>query len=99
MTRQSRKASTPEPQPLQQIPVWWSEPEEGDGPSETGDAPSGTQEGVSALLAGLNVEQRRAVCHGGGPLLVVAGGGAGENPGVKGRTSRLVVARPGRAAE
>ncbi|MFN8630256.1 MAG: UvrD-helicase domain-containing protein [Chloroflexota bacterium] len=36
---------------------------------------------LTALLSGLNREQLRAVTHGDGPLLVVAGAGTGKTPG------------------
>src|ERR671932_540967 len=35
-----------------------------------------------ALLTGLNGPQRDAVTHAGSPLLIVAGGGSRQNPGV-----------------
>jgi DNA helicase-2/ATP-dependent DNA helicase PcrA len=70
MTRSSRRASNAEPRPLEQIPVWSTPAVEDD--SEI------VNEGTETLLAGLNPEQRRAVCHGDGPLLVVAGAGTGK---------------------
>lgn len=43
-----------------------------------------------AILKGLNSEQRRAVCHGDGPLLVIAGAGTGKTKTLVHRVARLI---------
>ena len=74
-----RTRSRREPNPLEQLPVW-----DGfiaDSPTVIdGDPPAG----LDALLGGLNPEQLKAVTHGAGPLLVVAGAGTGKT-----RSSRV----------
>ena len=80
-----------EPQALDQLPVW-----EGFGALE---AEQPEDPGLAALLGGLNPEQRRAVTHGDGPLLIVAGAGTGKTEVITSRIAWLVATRRARPSE
>jgi DNA helicase-2/ATP-dependent DNA helicase PcrA len=60
-----------------------------------GDPPTG----LDALLGGLNPEQLRAVTHGTGPLLVVAGAGTGKTQVITRRIAWLIATRRARPSE
>jgi len=93
MTRLAGRAGR-EPRSLDQLPVW-------DGLDLEADQPiaDSSPAGVRALLDGLNPEQLRAVTHGDGPLLVVAGAGTGKTQVITRRIAWLIATRRARPSE
>ncbi|HYI21181.1 MAG TPA: ATP-dependent DNA helicase [Candidatus Limnocylindrales bacterium] len=68
-------------------------------PSRTGARAPISLEVVAGLLAGLNREQRRAVTHGDGPQLVIAGPGTGKTQVVTHRLAWLIATGRARPSE
>ena len=83
-----------EPSPLEQLPAWRDLVAVMD-PAHTIQPPTG----LDALLGGLNPEQLRAVTHGDGPLLVVAGAGTGKTQVITRRIAWLIATRRARPTE
>ncbi len=83
-----------EPDPLDQLPAWRELVPVMD-PAVTG----GATAGLEALLGGLDPDQLRAVTHGDGPLLVVAGAGTGKTQVITRRIAWLIATHRAKPSE
>jgi DNA helicase-2/ATP-dependent DNA helicase PcrA len=83
-----------EPAPLEQIPAWRDLV-----PVMEATLTSGSSPGLDALLGGLNPDQLRAVTHGDGPLMVIAGAGTGKTQVITRRIAWLIATRRAKPSE
>src|SRR6185503_16270589 len=82
-----------EPPPLDQLPAWGEFVPVMDTPATEDPV------GLDALLGGLNPDQFRAVTHGAGPLLIVAGAGTGKTQVSTRRIAWLIATRRAHPSE